>query len=381
MPRVTARTQALPASIVCAVVAVTSGVIGGHWDISWHRSIGRDTFWTPAHLAIHLCGVLAGITCATLILRTTFGRDRELRGASVRMWGFHGPLGAFIAAWGGVAMISSAPFDNWWHSAYGLDVKILSPPHVVLALGILAVQLGTLFLILGHMNRARPADRPRYERLFLYVGGMLFIGQLVMTLEYSDRSIMHSALFYQVMSMLVPLILAVVARASGARWAATTVAAIYTVFLLGLLWILPLFPAEPKLGPVYQKVTHFIPPGFPVAVLVPAIALDFLWARTRTWPRTRLAVVSGALFLGLFMLAQWPLASFLMSPGSRNAVFGTHYHDYYARPEWYGVRNLFYPLDHTRAQFWRGMVIALGLAILSSGTGLLAGDGMRRIKR
>src|SRR2546422_9886753 len=23
---------------------------------SWHRSIGRDTFWTPAHLAIYLAG-------------------------------------------------------------------------------------------------------------------------------------------------------------------------------------------------------------------------------------------------------------------------------------------------------------------------------------
>ncbi len=28
-------------------------------------------------------------------------------------------------------MITSAPFDDWWHNAYGLDVKILSPPHVV----------------------------------------------------------------------------------------------------------------------------------------------------------------------------------------------------------------------------------------------------------
>ena len=33
-------------------------------------------------------------------------------------------------------MITSAPFDNWWHEAYGLDVKILSPPHMLLAAGI-----------------------------------------------------------------------------------------------------------------------------------------------------------------------------------------------------------------------------------------------------
>ena len=35
-----------------------------------------------------------------------------------------------------------------------LDVKIISPPHMLLAAGILAVHLGALILILGHMNRA-----------------------------------------------------------------------------------------------------------------------------------------------------------------------------------------------------------------------------------
>ena len=34
-------------------------------------------------------------------------------------------------------MITSAPFDNWWHEAYGLDVKIVSPPHTLLAMGFL----------------------------------------------------------------------------------------------------------------------------------------------------------------------------------------------------------------------------------------------------
>ena len=35
-------------------------------------------------------------------------------------------------------MLTSAPFDNWWHNAYGLDVKIVSPPHTLLILGIRA---------------------------------------------------------------------------------------------------------------------------------------------------------------------------------------------------------------------------------------------------
>src|ERR1051325_5309940 len=144
------------------VLAATSAMIGGHWDISWHRSIGRDTFWTPAHVAIYLCGVLSGISCGYLILATTFGKSASalsLRNASVNVWGFRGPLGAFIAAWGGFAMLTSAPFDDWWHNAYGLDVKILSPPHVVLAIGIVSVEVGALILILGRMNRSSGAPR------------------------------------------------------------------------------------------------------------------------------------------------------------------------------------------------------------------------------
>ena len=116
--------DAAPWYVWCSVAAVTFAMVGVHWDISWHRSIGRDTFWTPAHIAIHLCGVLAGISCGYLVLSTTFNPRSVLRDCSVWIWGFRGPLGAFIAAWGGIAMITSAPFDNWWHDTYGLDVKI-----------------------------------------------------------------------------------------------------------------------------------------------------------------------------------------------------------------------------------------------------------------
>src|SRR5579871_2007414 len=169
----------VPWYIWCSVAAVTFAIVGTHWDISWHRSIGRDTFWTPAHIAIHLCGVLAGISCGYLVLSTTFNPLSPLRDCSVWLWGFRAPLGAFIAAWGGIAMIVSAPFDNWWHAAYGLDVKIISPPHTLLILGIRAVAIGVLFLILAAMNRAEgqgdeagELSYRRLQRLFLYMGGL-----------------------------------------------------------------------------------------------------------------------------------------------------------------------------------------------------------------
>ncbi len=74
-------------------------------------------------MAIHLRGVLAGISCGYLIFSTTLRRNSLLRDCAVSVWGFRGPRGAFLSAWGGAAMLTLAPFDNWWHNAYGLDVK------------------------------------------------------------------------------------------------------------------------------------------------------------------------------------------------------------------------------------------------------------------
>src|ERR1700744_1331500 len=34
----------VPWFLWCGVAAVTSGIIGGHLDISWHRSVRPDTF-------------------------------------------------------------------------------------------------------------------------------------------------------------------------------------------------------------------------------------------------------------------------------------------------------------------------------------------------
>jgi hypothetical protein len=356
-------TKSVPWYLWCAVAAITSAMVGVHWDISWHRSIGRDSFWTPAHVAIYLCGVLAGISCGYLILAATFQKDHPLREASVRIWGFRGPLGAFIAAWGGVAMLTSAPFDDWWHNAYGLDVRIISPPHTVLAMGMFGVMLGTVMLVLGCMNRAGAADRRKWEWLYLYVGGMTLVNVLTFLMENSSRMLQHSALFYRTLSFGVPFFLVSLGRASGRRWGSTEIAAVYMLFWNLINWILPLFPAEPKLGPVYYPVTHFVPSGFPVWLIVPAFALDLMWPRTEGWPLWRRAVLGGALYLGLLVAVQWPFSSFLQSKWAKNWFFYAHNYDYSTRPNSYAMRNLFYPAERTPREFWTRMGLSLAASM------------------
>lgn len=379
--REAAEARVVPWYLWCAVAAVTCAMVGIHWDISWHRTIGRDSFLTPAHVMVYLCGVLAGISCGYLILATTFQRDHPLRESSVRMWGFRGPLGAFIASWGGVAMLTSAPFDDWWHNAYGLDVRIISPPHTVLALGMFGVMLGTVLLVIGRMNRAEGNDRRQLEWLYLYVAGMTVVNVFTFIMETSPRVLQHSAVFYRNICIAIPFFLVSLARASGRRWACTEICAVYMLFWSAMNYILPLFPAEPKLGPVYYPVTHFVPSNFPFWMIVPGFLLDLLYSRTAAWSKWKLAAASGALFLGGLVAVQWPFSMFLNSPYSKNWLFYGNNYDYNTRATSYSMRDLFYPFEKTPEQFWTGMAIALGAAILTAWLGLHRADFLKKVKR
>jgi hypothetical protein len=381
---------AVPWYVWCGVLAVTSAAIGGAWDVSWHRSIGRDSFWTPAHMAIYACGVLAAVACGYLIFATTFGNSADLKRISVKVLGFRAPLGAFIAAWGGIAMLTSAPFDNWWHAAYGLDVKIVSPPHTLLILGIRAVGVGVLFLILAAMNRAAEAGvdagiagetgHRSLQLLFLYMGGLIVGGQMFFLMEYTWDVSLHNSTAYVAMAIAVPVALAMLSRASQHRWAATFAASVYTLILIAEILILPLFPAQPKLGPVYFPVTHFVPAKFPILIVVPALVLDLLWKRTRTWRNWQVALFSGFAFVAALAAVEWPFASFLMTPAAANRFFGTMYFDYNS-PSW-GVDRLrqFWHAQHGVALF-RGLGIAALCGAVSTWIGLGFGGWMRKVQR
>lgn len=384
---VSKRSATVPWYIWWGVLAVTSESIGGAWDVSWHRSIGRDTFWTGAHIAIYACGVIAAVICSYLILSTTFGNSAKLKAASVNVLGFRAPLGAFIAAWGGITMLTSAPFDNWWHNAYGLDVKIASPPHTLLILGIRFVGIGVLFLILAAMNRAtaRGVQTSQetfhsLQRLFLYVGGIIVAGQMFFLLEFTSSIHLHSARPYIAISIALPLVFAVLSQASRHRWAATSAATVYTVFSIAEILILPLFPAQPKLGPVYYPVTHMVPASFPILVFAPAIALDLFWQRTVAWKPWKIALVSGFLFIAVLTLVEWPFANFLLSKASQNRFFGTMYYSYSTKP--YDAFRLHRFVDSEHGlDLFRGLLRAAVYGSIGTWVGLSFGRWMRSVQR
>ena len=371
----------IPWYIYSLLIASACDGIGGLWDVSWHLSIGRDSFWTPPHLLIQFCAMLGAVTCSIVILKTTFGNDTFMRASSVNVLGFRGPLGVFVVMWGAAAMLISAPFDNWWHNAYGLDVKILSPPHALLGLGAACIHLGGMLLILGCMNRTDVYARSRFDWLFLFAAGVVLCDFMFFSIEYTITPFMHSAIFYRTVAIGVPFVMLAAAQASEKRWAATTVAGVYTVFFLVEGVILRQFAAEPRLGPVYNKVTHYVFPFFPLLIILPAISLDLLRPCVRTWSKWLQAVVMGIAFVAVMIAVQWPFGNFLMSPASRNWFFGSGDLAYGWPPESSVVRHVFLSYEPSRAAFAKGMAIALGYAILSARLGFGWGKWMRDVQR
>jgi hypothetical protein len=366
-------------AIYAVLFASTSVVIGVIWDISWHRTIGRDTFWTPAHLAIYLGGIVSGLTCGWLALKTTFAGTPGEREEAVRFWGFRAPFGAWVSIWGAIAMLASAPFDDWWHNAYGLDVKVISPPHMVLAAGIAAIQSGAMLMALAAQNRAGEAERRRLGWLFLYGAGLLLLLAATISIENTRRWDMHRSGFYQNVMLVFVFLLVSTARASLARWPATITALIYTSVLLIMVWLLPQFPGQPLLGPIYVQVDRFMPPPFPLLLIVPAVAVDLLmrWRRSARGHDWLLAGVIAVVFLLTFIAVQWPFANFLVSEWARNDFFGSHRMDYNVVPQ---LQARWYRLN-APDNLLRGLSMALAFGFVSARLGLWWGNWMARVQR
>ncbi len=311
--------------LLLLVAGVTSSAVGGLWDISWHMTIGRDAFWTPAHVAIYLGGATGGLAGAWLALRMTFLAGEAERSGAIALLGCRAPLGAWIAIWGALVMLASGPFDNWWHNAYGLDVKIISPPHVVLFAGSFSIRLGVWLMLLREQNRAARPGLAAW--LFCYIGAVMIMDTAVLHLTEFWPHRQHSEAFFFGIAVEFPCLLVLISRASKLRWGATLAAAGYMLFVGAMIWILPRFAASPRLGPIYHPVSHMRGAALSAVADRPGGGgrppAAFAFRLRPQLPRDLLAAAAvGAVFIGLFLPVQWSFASFYISPASANAFFG-----------------------------------------------------------
>ena len=134
-------------------IGVGMQIGGSNWDIVWHGSRNVESFLTPPHTVIY-SGVALSI--ASIIFRILFFFQVKINHNNRRMLIPYilksRPILPFpikLSIIGAILQITAGPFDFWWHTKFGFD-GLLSPPHSILATGMLFMALGGLLGVYRH---------------------------------------------------------------------------------------------------------------------------------------------------------------------------------------------------------------------------------------
>lgn len=274
--------------VTLGLVALFAALGGIYWDVTWHATIGRDSFWIPPHLLTY-SGVNLFLLSSVGGFGSVWRRAGSLRAALADRVGF----GFVVAGLGPLVQIAAAPLDDLWHRMYGLDVTVWSPPHLM---GIAGGFIGIygLLIVVGAGLPARDA-RPVWRGLTASeaAGLLLFAAALSISMFALGELDLHfgqrDALFYPLLAgTMSAVVLTGAARFVDRPGAATVVAAVYTVFrslVLVVVW---------GMG----SVEHLTPP---VLVLAPALVVDLaLW-----WRGGRGLPIAALLMGPALLLGEW----------------------------------------------------------------------------
>ncbi len=148
--------------------------LGLAWDRQWHDLVGRDQFWIPPHIMIYTGIGAAGLIALGLVLTDTLRYRRKAAGVDDTstigvLWLFHAPLGFILLGFGTLIDLLAAPFDNYWHQLYGIDVTLWSPFHIMGTIGGIVAGLGLIYAFASEAALVRAAGHP--TRHFLGLNG------------------------------------------------------------------------------------------------------------------------------------------------------------------------------------------------------------------
>ncbi|MEW9533782.1 hypothetical protein [Microbispora sp. NPDC049125] len=305
---------------VAGAYAVLAGtllsLIGTCWDVQWHVDVGPDTFFTLPHLVLYSGSAIAGIAGLAMVLSATFAQragrpvDPTVGGSPVRVLGgtFTAPLGYLVAGTGAALFLLYGLLDLWWHSLYGFDAVLNSPPHVALFISVSLTMAGAV--IVFSASRAQ-----RWGRIGFVVSIPVLITFTPITtnaLNGLGLPVDHrlaGTVFFAVCFVLMGAI------TLRHRWVALSIAAVLGVMQLFVWWFSPWaakvyadyvgLPLRDNLRDMPPQV----PAGMPMFLLAAALVMEaLLWlGRGRGWPVRLLPQLTGAaggVVLGLSMLVQ-----------------------------------------------------------------------------
>ncbi len=294
------------AGVLTGLFLLGIGVVGLYWDVAYHIDFGRDeVLFTPSHTMIVLALGGLVVTAGITVLFATLDGDPSVR----RIAGLRVPRSAVALGALGLGGLVAFPLDDVWHRAFGVDVTLWSPTHLMLV-GAGALATIPLWLMLAE---AKPDAEPTrlgrgIEALAL---GAVLTGLSTVQGEFDFGVPQFQVLYYPVLVAIAAgfgLVLARVALGPGGALQAL-------VAFLVLRGVIALVVA----GALNHTVPRF--PLYLAAALVVEAAAWLLG----TERRLRLATVAGVLVgtVGLAGELAWvrTLDWFHLSPGLLPAAF------------------------------------------------------------
>jgi len=258
---------------------------GVYFDTAWHRTVGRDTFFSLPHLFIYGAGFLVWVACVGAVVLATRGRLRDLGGIVLRAGPVRLPLGFALCGLGTAIIVLAVPADLTWHAVFGKDLLIWSPPHLQGVVGGAIGALGILFAVAAQKGRGALASPGRWRLVMLL--------PFVDLLHYVHWSLAHYTMFPwtrtpdfypYIVALTVPMLVVAAARAVGA-WAPTWA---------GLLFFAAIVVIDRGLA-----LIDFARPAVTPLFAGPAVLVSLLYAR---WPERRDAAWLGAVAGVVYML-------------------------------------------------------------------------------
>jgi hypothetical protein len=205
------------------VVAGAAAVLGVYWDDAWHTDIGRDSAWIAPHLLLYGGVAVVGVVIGAWGVRN-LARTRSLSG-TVR----YRPL--LFSGIGAVAVLAAAPLDAMWHSLYGRDAVLWSPPHIV----VVFASTTMVTALLAGFGRERSAV------LDALLGGLLLGDLAISVMEYETDVPQFSDAYYLPVAIVGALLaMWFVRRLTGRRYAVTWTVLAYLGIRLVVLAVLAL---------------------------------------------------------------------------------------------------------------------------------------------
>jgi hypothetical protein len=185
------------AGSLSGLMALLVAVIGFYWDVAWHIDYGRDTLlFTPAHVMILVGFGMLGWAAAVATLFASIdeaetglklGRNKQIRV----------PYSAVLMALFAIGGVAAFPFDALWHQAYGVDVTLWSPTHIMLVAGGSFATLACWLMIAEVHHFSKPNMLGR--GIYALAAGAVIAGLSTLQGEFDFGAAQFQALYLPIM--------------------------------------------------------------------------------------------------------------------------------------------------------------------------------------